>query len=236
MKVDALVSWPKNNDYPLWRQMIHQNRNRFEKVIVVFTETYSGHDYREFVIEAMKNDTVEFVQSLPPTGDNDWRDMSVNIGLNRVVSEWVWFTEQDFFPSPQFWDEVAEVENTFKVLTIKEGSRLHPACIFVPMDLVLKTRRRFGIIVDLHDHFFNFFTDLKLLTSSFFILDSERYRHMNGLSHNWSLLESGGEITYKPEEFTGYLLDCLQIKDVPLNEQFIGTAQRWLSKHQADYV
>lgn len=236
MKVDLLAAWPRNCDYPLWRQFVHQNRTRFEKVIIVFTETYSGHDYREFVIEAMKNDTVEIVQSLPPTGDNDWRDMAVNLGLNRVVSEWVWFTEQDFYPSPQFWDEVAQAEKSFKVLTIKEGSRLHPACIFVPMDLVLKTRRRFGITVNLHDHFFHFFTDLKLLTASFFILDPERYRHMNGLSHNWSLLESGGKITYKPEEFTRYLLDCLKIDDVTFNEHWRGTAERWLSQFQSNYV
>ena len=49
MKPDLIESWPQHLDYPLHRKFIKENRDRFAKVIIVFTAMNAQGDYREFV-------------------------------------------------------------------------------------------------------------------------------------------------------------------------------------------
>ena len=65
MKPDVIVSWPRHADYPLWRQFIRENRQRFAKVIVAFTD-HDGHDYSQFVVDAMCQDDITAISTFPP--------------------------------------------------------------------------------------------------------------------------------------------------------------------------
>ena len=226
IRPDIIVSWPKNNDYPLWRQFIRNNRKLFEKVIISFTQTFLGDDYMAFVQKAMAEDDITFLDTEGIDGQ-DWRDAAVNQALLVSEAEWVWFTEQDFFIKEGFWEDINRILTKSKktqVIGTYEGDRLHPCCIFATRYAIERTRKRFGIIPDKLDHFGIFQRDLEvefLITA----INPVTYNHIAGVSHNFRLLFDGVQPVYKPEEFGQYLADCLMVK-VPLDGRFKEIASR----------
>jgi hypothetical protein len=56
------------------------------------------------------------------------------------------------------------------------------------------------------------------------------YEHMNGLSHNMTLLQRGENVTYKPEELRKYFEKCLSAK-VQMHDNFIQLAEGFLSNY-----
>lgn len=211
MKPDVIVCWPRNCDYPLWRQFIRDNRERFAKVIVAFTE-HDGFDYSGFVREAMADDNVTFLDSYRSI-DRDWRDQAVNDALNLSTAEWVWFTEQDFFitdPS-RFWDEVEGLHFTNDAMGWMEpGGRWHPSCLFVRRSAIEETPRYFGPVPV--DHFWTFGRQLLV-----WHLTPGRWEHMQGLSQNHYLVDN--DIVpgrFREDVFAKYIATSLLVS-VPLH-------------------
>lgn len=229
-KPDIIVSWPRNCDYPLWRQFIRDERQRFNEIIIAFTETYEGADYRQFVTDSMFPDYIHAFNAPTPGPSQDWRDMAVNAGLlHSYNAEWVWFTEQDFYPLPGFWEEVQmrEVEGC-NVIGVYQGDRLHPCCIFVRRDILNKTSRKFGVVVDKLDHFGVFQQDLGAIEGAKIgLVRPQTYIHLNGLSHNFRLITQYGTPNYDPEAFYEWLKACLAVK-VPLDSGWVEVVKRAL--------
>lgn len=227
MKPDIVIAWPGSCDYPLWRQMIRDNRDRFDKIIIIFTKTNYGHDYRGFVAGAMQRDNCIFVDNAPVRGDQDWRNIAVNIGLEHSNSEWVWFTEQDFLPLAGFWSVVdSAMQSNYHAIGILEGERIHPASLFVKRELIQKTKRDFGVVPDIGDHFYRFVKDIKA-QKDIWIVDKPYWSHMNGLSQNYSMLFNGEKPNWRPDEFREYLEKCLAVT-VAQDSRFRAFAQGYL--------
>src|SRR5690348_16350414 len=107
IKPDIILAWPRNCDYPLWRQFIRENRPLFNEIIIVFTDTFDQHDYSEFVRRAMFQDHVLFLDNPAIQSGEDWRNVAIHHALlHSYNAQWVWFTEQDFFCKKGFWDMV----------------------------------------------------------------------------------------------------------------------------------
>lgn len=229
IKPDIIVCWPRNNDYPIWRQFIHDNRARFNEIIIVFTETNYGDDYRDFVRTAMFGNAVQFVDILPIPSGEDWRNISVNAALlHSYNAEWIWFTEQDFFPKEGFW-KAWELEG-FDVLATFDNTRMHPCNILIKREtLVQKTRRNFGIVPDVSDHFSRIQTELQQSDAKIYAVPEDTYEHLNGLSHNFSLLERGEAPNWKVERFNQYLRDCLKVT-VPLSDKWAALVNNYFAK------
>lgn len=216
IKPDVIVSWPKNNDYPLWRKFIRDNRERFNKVIVVFMNPNQGRDYSSHVVLAMQKDEVTFLSSPELKSGEDWRNVAVHEALKHSDSELVWFTEQDFFPSDKFWDYV-ESYSEYDVTGVMQGSRIHPCSLFISKEILAKTCMDFSAGNGV-DHFGLIQKDIenvgKLIT--FTAIPNypnevdKLYKHLNGLSHNWTLLSLGQEPNYEKAEFIDYLAKCLK--------------------------
>ena len=149
--IDVIVAWPKPCDYPLWRQFIRDERERFGRVYVVFTE-HAGPDLSPFVRSVFPD--VTFIEA---RGEGDWRDVAVNAALDRSTAEWVWFTEQDLIAGP--WPDL-----TADAYGFPEGNgRWHPASLFVRRSIIDRTRRYFG--TPPVDHFWMFSQELDALTT-----------------------------------------------------------------------
>lgn len=218
MKPDIIVTWPRNCDYPLWRQFIRDNRLKFNEIIIVFMETNQGEDYRQFVRDAMFADHALCIDS-PPYANQDWRNVAVNAGLQYSLhSEWIWFTEQDFFPKTGFFEEVESYKD-HDYIGITEGDRLHPCCLFIKRESLHKTRKNFGIIPNVSDHFSMIANDLKDMNLNGALLSPEFYTHMSGLSHNITLLARGEAPNWKPDLFKKYLEMCKNVT-VPQDPRF----------------
>lgn len=232
MKPDLIICWPRNCDYPLWRQFLRDNRGRFNVVIIVFTETHQGDDYRDEIRAAMSKDWVLFADCPPITAGQDWRNVAINHALLQSYNaEWIWFTEQDFIITDPdaFWDGVNDsVLHGSEFIAVKEGDRIHPCSLFVRRDLLNKTNKDFGIIPDKGDHFKKFTDELmdKCNAHSELLMG---YEHMAGLSHNLRLISDGQEPNYKIPQLNKYLSESLSVS-VPQIERFRMLVSNYLER------
>lgn len=226
MKIDVIVTWPKNNDYPLWRDFIHKNRKRFGKVIVCFMESNSSENYREFVMQEMEKDNITFLLSPPIGPDQDWRDVAVNHALQHSDSEWIWFTEQDFFTQGDFWKNVYyAIDIGEDAIGVLDGQRLHPCSLFIKRSVLDETSKFFGIKSGVYDHFGKVQGEPDMMRAAVCVIGAECYKHYAGLSQNFYLLSIGEQPNYKPEEFTNYINQCFEC-GVNLDPQWVKTAQK----------
>jgi len=235
IRPDIIITWPRNCDYPIWRSMIHDFRTNFNNVIIAFHETNSGEDYREFIKETMYKDFCFFVNPPQITGDEDWRNISIKYSLfESYNSEWVWFTEQDFFPKENFFEEVQKhVDNNCDVISVYDGPRMHPCCIFVKRETLNKTSKDFSIIPGVLDHFGKFQKEVETMGVKIGIIDEKTYLHMNGLSHNLRLIYEGEPVTYYPEKFRKYIIASLKV-DLPIDQRYLKMCEKYLSKTTPD--
>lgn len=224
MKPDVIVTWPWTCDYPLWRKFIRDERERFAKVLVVFTTNTRGPlDYRAFVRDQI-GDIAECFDS-PDPGSRDWRDVAVNAALDRSDAEWVWFTEQDFFVKDpaRFWGSVIGHELNGNAAAIgfwDTVGRWHPASLFVSRRAIDQTPRYFG--PEPNDHFVTFTRNFRAYIGA---LPSDSFEHLAGLSYNHELVDRGQTVTYNPDRFHEYLRDCLR-SGVPLHPEWQRRAER----------
>lgn len=215
IKPDLIISWPTHTDYPLFRKFIYENRDRFSRVIVIWTDMQTGlEDYRHFITEIMAKDRINFIDNDPVAGDQDWRNIAVNKAVNFSNNEWIWFTEQDFFPTEIFWRVVDQLKDIYDVFGAVAGLRLHPCSIFIKRKLLDQTSKNFGVITDTLDHFGVLQQELENQQVPIGIIPDNTYYHMNGLSQNMYFLQIGEEPNYNKEEFEEYCKKCLELTDL----------------------
>lgn len=169
-------------------------------------------------------------------GAEDWRDVAVNFALTFSNAHWLWFTEQDFFVyTDKFWQKTEQARTKNDFIIYSDHGRMHPASLMMRKSALDKTKRYFGIIPDKEDHFAMVAKDLRNASGlrscdlkSLGLKENEDFEHLNGLSHNHALLESGQRITYKPERFREYLVQSLSVL-VPLDGHWISQAKGFLN-------
>lgn len=232
---DIIVTWPKNCDYPLWRQFLRDNRARFNEIIVAFMNPNSGYDYSDFVRQTMHQDYVHFLEApVPRHGIDDWRDLAVNASLlHSYNAPWVWFTEQDFYPKEGFWDEVKKHEDEgCDVIAVYQAERMHPCCIFIKREALNKTSKNFGIVPGVSDHFSIFQKELENAGVKVGKIAENTYHHYNGLSHNWRLASEGGEPNYQVDDFIDWVQQSTKVT-VEKHPNFMEVASAVIIKEEA---
>lgn len=199
---DVIVAWPRCCDYPLWREFITRERERFGEVFVVFTDL-AERDFSPFVRATLPN--VTFLDT--HSQERDWRDVAVNLALDHSKAERVWFTEQDFLiTDPAFWDQT---DGPVVGIDMDDGRPYHPACLFVDRARINRTARYFGPFP--RDHFYTFGAELgpgHLITSG--------YRHFQAISESQMRCGMGLQPTFRPEQFREWVALNLAA-DVPID-------------------
>jgi len=133
--LDIVTVWPRGIDYPLYRQFIKQNRSQFNKVIIVFTESWNGNDFRDWI----KKDMSDCVFMDSPNEAGDWRNIATNTALTVSDSSDILFLEQDFMIlNPSEFFRIMK-NGYFQMVCYREGARLHPAMIRVQSAIVKVT-------------------------------------------------------------------------------------------------
>lgn len=217
IKPTLITCWPMHLDFPLWRQQIHNNRNKFDQVIIVFTNHNVGGDYRSFVREAMKMDSIKFMDNRAVGGEEDWRDIATNLAINKSSGEWILFTEEDFFWKDGFWDLIYKNSRNYECIHVSVQGRMHPCGILIKRSLLKKTCRDFSPIRDVSDHFSRIQNDLEKFNK--LEVPQELWYHLGGLSQNMHLMMNGQKVEYYPDEFIQYAKDCLSVT-VPMHKDF----------------
>lgn len=237
MTIDLIVTWPDSLDYPIFRQFLHRAQGKFNKILIPIMPTNrpQSHNYTKFLKETAFADmpNVEFVEDYPVK--TDWRNAAVNAALDRSTATWAWFTEQDFFAldHDDFFNKIIDGSKVSDLMVFRDGDRFHPACMFVTRELINKTSRDFGIVEGQKDHFGKFIDEAIDIMSvhptrnqivaltQLGLVKSRDFYHMDGLTHNYHLVEDGIKDTvYKPAEFIMYN-SYARMAQVPQSEEFI---------------
>jgi hypothetical protein len=211
IRPDLIVAWPSHLDYPLWREFIHNNRDRFAKVIVILTQMNTGNDYRPWLQEQLNKDGIISITNDQVLASEDWRNVAVNKGLGLSDAEWVWFTEPDFFPQVGFWNVIYAFMWQYRAAGVKQDQRLHPCSLFLKRSLLNELDKNFGVTKDRLDHFGLIQEQLEEKKEYVAIIMSDYWTHLNGLSQNMFLLQIGEQPNYEPEKFKEYCQKSLQI-------------------------
>lgn len=231
MVTDIILSWPNNNDYPLWRKFLKDNRTRFNEVIIAFTETHQQPNYVDFVKSQLSPLHCQFVIPPPTPSGEDWRNIAVNQCLiHSYNAPWIWFTEQDYIITnpDQFFLEVEGAEALgYEVMAHYEADRMHPASIFIKRTLLNKTRKDFAVVPNKYDHFYKLQQDIEALQSPIYKLKNYT-KHLNGLSSNMSLIARGEAPNYKPDEVIAWVIDCIKC-GVECDPRWLKIYQNWLN-------
>ena len=104
-------------------------------------------------------------------------------------------------------------------MAVFQADRMHPCCIFIKRQLLQKTSRNFGIIPNVADHFSIIQREIEALQVPIYHLE-KGYKHLNGLSHNISLLEQGQAPNYHLDDLKIWFEACKKVK-VPIDERFL---------------
>lgn len=213
--IDLVCAWPIGFDYPLFRQFIRENRYRFHRVVIVWTDNHNGLDLQKNIEQVMAKDDIAFLQAPSRDGDQDWRDVAMKKALSYSQSQWIFFTEQDFFPKEGFWDFIDTAMRATDMVYVNDNGRIHPCCFFIKRKVLELTSMNFGAKPeDWGDHFGLIQKELEEMKDAFLArsIPNELYYHMNGLTHNLFLTQRKQKVNYKPEEFKAYLKDCKEAK------------------------
>lgn len=196
--IDIIIEHPKDTLYPWWMEAMRQNRDRFNRLIVVMTQRATDLDFTEYLRSSIPNLTI--IESYLDDG-KDWRNAAITEALGKSDADRILFLEQDFLFEKSFLDRVLGMDaNT---VGFYEGTRLHPAFLLVKKSVLQNTRQDFSVDPDKGDHFSKLTTDLEKL-GDIKTLDGNDWKHLSGLTQNYRLQGN----FHNAQEFWEYLKLC----------------------------
>lgn len=225
IKPDVIAVNPTHIDFPMFRYQIRQYRNLYNKVIIVFSEHYTGQNLQQSIQQAMQQDQITFLNPCNPTG-RDWRDAAVHNALQYSDASHVLFLEQDFIINSSHLLEEAFKQSSTVGFKETDLPRLHPAFLFMSRDNLNKTSCNFAANPPHWDHFGQIEVDLKLLNCPIAELEEmnftspDDWEHLAGLVHNYTLLINNQPVTYHLERFQEYNKEVLSL-DIETVQEFI---------------
>lgn len=242
---DLLVVCSSSIDFPLWRQLVRNQRHRFAQVILATYHTGAQPDLVSFFQHTLDGDGLVIDIGRTPA-QRDWRDVAVNHGLQAIspANPWILFMEQDFLvPDPEkFFGRVFNPPDGVDVIGFVEGGepwnprhRLHPAFTLVRRDLVELTSKDFAAHPDDLgvDHFGVFSAELHQLGARLATLqelglkEDQDWTHLAGCTQNYTLMTDPAGPNYQPQAFQEYLRATLRAT-VPLHPLYVERVLRYL--------
>lgn len=209
MKPDVIICWPGDVYYPWFVWRMNQDRRLFDRVIVVITRGVTDRDYSNAIKNNIRD--VSVIDRFPDNG-RDWRDAAIREGLRFSFANHLLFLEQDFLYEDGFMEKLLEYGEDHPVIGMREGNRLHPACLLVTRPLLGDTSRDFSHTPDIGDHFHKLTQELDELVevTDLTQLVLPKHCHLAGLTQNYRLDSNW----YHPSEFFtyNYFSGCLPDK------------------------
>lgn len=201
MKIDALLSHSIYCVYPPWMvNMLKRNRERFNRIVIYKSDHLREKSYETYLKENIQETWVEtkidWFTDPPP----DWRQEEATAMLPYIESDWIYFTEQDFFVKDYniFYDKVQEeMAKGADVIGWWSDTGVfpyfHPSSFFIKRETLEKTQKDFRAHPEIpgSDHFATISRDLeklgvKMVTyKDMGLVEWEDYFHLGGLTQNY---------------------------------------------------
>lgn len=198
--INIITVWPDNLDYPLFRLFLEKHPN--VEVTIGITQKHMDLNLSDFILKNVRGSFIVRPE------EGDWRDVATRQALERSAGEWVWFLEPDFFmKNPhQFLDLPSMGRDVYG---FAQGNRLHPCCLMVKRDVLMKTCLDFSAKPPEYDHFGAVTQELMNTTNwgsftDFGLVEGKDWYHHAGLSQNYTLAQQGKKPNYNLENFALY--------------------------------
>jgi len=158
MKVDLVSQVCIYCDYPVWRAWIRKYRSKFNKIILYPSRHHGVIDLETFWRDVLRETWVD-----PEPIDyavQDWRQAETEPLLKHVESDWIWFSEADFFCKD--WDNFfSDLEKESKkrdmmgLWNMTNFPYFHPSCLLIKTEMLNKTKKDFRAHPEINgaDHF-----------------------------------------------------------------------------------
>jgi hypothetical protein len=240
MNIDLITIWPRDHDYPPFRKNLQRLEPYYNRAIIVLNGQHGQPDYGTWLANNTNPKKTIIRTSRQHHGNEDWRNVAIQEGLEVSKAEWVWFIEQDFFFTDSFVQKLLAATNTYNVIGFWESNRLHPACLLIRRAIIDATKKDFSVIPGKLDHFGAFSEEVVAIEGEAVgtfekvgIAPTEWY-HMQGLTHNYNLCRrSDLSGIYLREEFLTYNYYA-PFTDISVSEHFweeTRNAKRVLGDH-----
>lgn len=190
---DLLLQYCVYCDYPIYRAWIKKYRNKFNKIIIYPSRHHGVIDLEEFAKRVIPETWVD--HEVIDYGVQDWRQAETEPLLKHVESDWIWFSEQDFFTKD--WDKLfKDLESTSRDADMMglwnptNFPYIHPSCLIIKKELLDATNKDFRAHPEINggDHFCMITQDAKRLQANIVTLQDmgyteDRATHLGGLTY-----------------------------------------------------
>lgn len=200
-KPDLLMQWCVFADYPILRAHLAKYRDRYNKIIIYPSRHHGYLDVESFVKRVLPETWVEPVAI--DYAKEDWRQAETMPMLPHSESDWLFFTEPDFFVRD--WDKFYEdVEKAMQYSDMigwwnpTHFPYIHPSCLFIKREILEKTSKDFSAHpgVNGSDHFAMITADVKRIGGKITTLQELGYVDYKDAFHL-------GSLTYTYQDWRG---------------------------------
>jgi hypothetical protein len=209
IKPDLINVWPRDVFHLAFAKRMNRDRHLFDKVITVISSGSPRHDYVQDITGSI-SESIVFEPDLQhlTAGGKDWRNVCVNLGLEKSTAEYVLFVEQDLFVEDGFFEKLLTLGEGLDAVGFIDSNRLHPACLLVKRAALDKTTKDFGAYPIEDDHFARVTKELMAMGNWKTLQDLglTGYHHLASLTYNIGLEEQGLPVQYRPDEYKLYKL------------------------------
>jgi hypothetical protein len=198
-KMDVVSQVCIFNDYPVWRKLMQDNRDKFDKIIMYPSRHHGVIDMEQFLREKFPETWVDPVPI--EYGVEDWRQAETIPLLSHVTQDWVLFMEQDFFVDNWYslWKQVdlaMDRNDAIGWWNATQFPYLHPCFLLIKRELLEKTQKDFSAHPEIPgcDHFAMITRDIEKAGGKIKTLQSMGFEpwqnafHLGGLTYpyqNW---------------------------------------------------
>lgn len=157
-KPDLLLQYCVYCDYPIYRAWMQKYRDRFGKIIIYPSRHHGVLDLEKFAKQTIPETWVDPV--VIDYGVEDWRQAETDPMLKHVTSDWIWFSEQDFFCKDweKFFADIERESKTNDLMGLWNPTNFpyyHPSCLIIKTEVLNKTNKDFKAHAGINgaDHF-----------------------------------------------------------------------------------
>lgn len=220
MNIDIISQICVYCDYPLWRKMVRDYRDEFNKVILYPSKQHGVCDLEDFWLKEFPETWV--AREPIDYGITDWRQGETEPLIAVSDAEWLWFMEADFFVTNwkklfrDFKDAMADGSELIGCWSPSQFPYMHPCCLLIKRELLDKTNKDFRAHPEIHgsDHFAMITRDAERLGAKITTLEDlgykewEDYYHLGGLTYAFQDWKGNGKDHFgmkSPEAYYVYL-------------------------------
>lgn len=242
MKPDLLLQWCVYADYPLYRAWAAKYRNKFNKIIIYPSRQHGVVDLEEFAKRVFPETWVE--RENIDYGVTDWRQGETEPLLKHVESDWIYFSEQDFFCKnwDKFFEDIERESKTSDMMGLWNPTHfpyVHPSCLLIKTEVFNMTNKDFRAHPEINgaDHFSMITRDvidrggLRIRTLQNMGYDADMHPdadcfHLGGLTYVYQDFKGKDTVfgVKSPEAFMTYNYQIRQL-DIEQNPEFLGLSQ-----------